>query len=114
MAVTILSVSLIVIVRSHLGALQAQVFAKDYALATLLLEQEMMELVENGYIESGIDQKKTLEKPYERFEFSLKTRPAGEKYYFETLNEVQGILAWKSGQKTRTLSATTLIFRSEK
>jgi hypothetical protein len=108
-AVTILAVSLAVIVRSHLGALQAQVFAKDYTLATLLLEREMIELVENGYIDKGISEERTLEKPYERFTFVLKTAAAGQEYYFDKLNEVQAALSWTSGQKTHTLSASTLI-----
>lgn len=112
-AVTIAAVSLVVIVRSHLGALQAQVFAKDYALATLLLEQEMTELVENGYIKSGINSTKKLDKPYDRFSFTLKTAPAGGEYYFDKLNQVQGALLWASGQKTRSLSASTLIFTSD-
>ncbi|MCX5681506.1 MAG: hypothetical protein NT079_04425 [Candidatus Omnitrophica bacterium] len=113
-AVSILAVSLVVISRSHLGALQAQVFAKDYALATLLLEQEMMAVVENGYIKSGISEKRNLEKPYERFEVSLTTTPAGKGYNFEELNEVNVALSWKSGKKTRTLSLSTFIFNDNK
>lgn len=109
-AVSILAISLVVIIRSHLAALQAQGFAKDYAIATLLLEREMMEAVENGYIASGINEKRNLEKPYDRFEVSLKTAPAGGEYYFDKLNEVNVALSWKSGQKMRTLSASTFIF----
>jgi len=69
-AVSILSVSLVIIIRSHLAALQAQVFAKDYTLAALLLERKIIEIVENGYIERGLRQEKNLEKPYDRFVFS--------------------------------------------
>lgn len=113
MAVAILSVSLVIIVRSHLGALQAQVFAKDYALASLLLEQEMMGVVENGYAASGIDVKKNLAAPYDRFTFTLTTLPAGNEYYFDKLNKVEGVLSWTSGQKTRSISASTFIFAAQ-
>jgi type II secretory pathway pseudopilin PulG len=109
-AVTILAVSLVVIVRSHLGALQAQVLAKDYSLATLLLEREMIELVENGYIESGINEQRNLEEPYTRFTFLLKTTAAGNEYYFDKLNEVDAALVWTAGQKKHRLSVSTLIF----
>jgi hypothetical protein len=61
-----------------------------------------------------MNEKKVLEKPYERFEFSLKTTSAGTEYYFDKLNEVQGTLSWKSGQKTRMLSASTYILSSQK
>jgi len=111
-AVSILSVSLVVIIRSHLAALQAQVFAKDYILASLLLEKEMIDIVERGYIERGINKTKDLEKPCERFTFSLKTSAAGEKYFFDGLNEAQMILSWKEGRKPHKLSVSTYVFNA--
>ncbi|MFA6378966.1 MAG: hypothetical protein WCX16_04195 [Candidatus Omnitrophota bacterium] len=111
-AVSILSVSLAIIIRSHLTALQAQVFAKDYALATLLLEREMIEVVENGYIERDISQERNLEKPYERFTLFIKTAAAGKEYVFDSLNEVQLTLSWEEGRKAHQFSVSTFIFNS--
>ena len=111
-AVSILSISLVVIIHSHLAALQAQVFAKNYTLASLLLEREMIDVVEKGYIERGINKEKSLEKPYERFTFSLKTSAAGEKYFFDGLNEVQMTLSWKEGAKPHKLSVSTYVFNT--
>jgi hypothetical protein len=111
-AVSILSISLVIIIRSHLVALQAQVFAKDYALATLLLEREMMEIVENGYLEGNSDQERTLEEPYERFTFSLKIVEVGKEEAFDKLNEAQLTLAWKEGSKAHQLSVSTFVFNN--
>jgi len=111
-AVSILSVSLVIIIRSHLAALQTQVFAKDYALATLLLEREMIKIVENGYIERGLSKTRDLEAPYKRFTFYLKTAAAGKEYFFDSLNEVQMTLSWNEGNKPHQLSASTFVFNT--
>ncbi len=112
-AVSILAISLVIIIRSHMVALQAQVFAKDYALATLLLERELTEVIETGYFASDISKEKKLDKPYERFTFSLHTAPAGREEVLDKLNEVELTLAWKQGTKLHKLSVVTFVFDKE-
>jgi hypothetical protein len=111
-AVSILSVSLVIVIRSHVAALQAQIFAKDYTLATLLLENEMIQVIERGVIDRDMNATRNLEKPYERFTFSLRTEAAGKEYVFEGLNQAQLTLSWKEGNKPHKLSASTLVTNS--
>jgi hypothetical protein len=82
------------------------------SLATLLLEREMIEVVENGYIERDISQERNLEKPYERFTLFIKTAAAGKEYVFDSLNEVQLTLSWEEGRKAHQFSVSTFIFNS--
>jgi len=111
-AVSILAVSLVVIIRAHVAALRSQVLAQDYALASLLLEQEMIALIENGYLANNVRTTKKLPAPCESFEVSLVTQPAGKTYNFENLNEADVTLSWPMGQKTQKLSASTFVFHS--
>lgn len=111
-AVSILSVSLVIIIRSHVAALRSQALAQSYALASLLLEREMTGLVQNGYLASDLRQTKRLSPPFEAFEVSLSTKPAGSSYNFENLNEADVVLSWTTGQKSQKLSASTFVFHS--
>ncbi|HOD12914.1 MAG TPA: hypothetical protein PLO93_06695 [Candidatus Omnitrophota bacterium] len=111
-AVSILAVSLVIIIRSHVAALRSQTLAQSYALASLLLEREMTGLIQNGYLANDLRQTKKLPAPFEAFEVSLSTKPAGASYNFENLNEADVVLSWTTGQKSQKLSASTFVFHS--
>lgn len=111
-AVSLLAVSLVIIIRSHVAALRSQVLAQNYALASLLLEREMTDLIQNGYLPNNLRQTRKLTAPHEAFELSLTTKPAGKTYTFENLNEADVVLSWPMGQKDQKLSASTFVFHS--
>lgn len=111
-AVSILSVSLVMVIRAHVAALRAQTFARDHALAALLLENEMIKVIQKGTLERGRNTRKNLSAPYERFTFSLKTVPVLGDAASDALNEAQLSLSWMDGKKERRLSVATFVLNS--
>jgi len=112
MTVSILSVVLTMIVRSHMAALHASTYTEEYSTAVLLLENKMTELMQKGFIARDLEKQDDFEPPYQEFSYLLKTKKDENSETSDNLNEVTLTLFWPSGNSERKISATTYLFNS--
>jgi len=107
LSISILAVGLTIIISSFLSGLRAIVYAKDYSLAMILMENKMSKLMQEGFISASLSEEKTFEAPYERFSYELKTENGPEAAIF---NKIFLRCFWQSGKKTNSISLSTYFY----
>ncbi len=112
MTVCILSIGIVLIIRSHISSLRSLVYSKSYSTAAFLIQNKMNELIQQGIINQDLDERNFLPPPYEKFEYHLKAQKAGDRGAFENLSEVLLTLSWKEGRNKKRVSASTYLFNS--
>ena len=98
------------IIRSHLTSLSACVFAEDYAVASLLLENKMKEISQTGYILRDLEETKRFSEPFEKFSYTLQTQEINGREDLQDLNEVILSVTWQARNKEKKLTAATYLF----
>ena len=114
LAISILSIGLTLIIQSFLSSVRATVYAADYSLATILLENKMSDLIEKGFIGDSIDEEGFLEGPNEKFRYHLETHNMETQGGSANLNQVKLSILWSSGRKTNSILLTTYLFNLPK
>ena len=113
-AVIILSVGLTCIIQSYLAGLRLSVQSSDYLLASILVQNKMNEILQNGGIDEGIDLEGNFPEPYETFHYGLKTKNIKEGETKGWLNEVNLSIFWHSGKRTNVIPLTTYLNNTSK
>lgn len=109
LTISILSIGLTVIIRSLVSSLRATAYSADYSLAVILLENEMSDLRQKGFIKDSVDMEDIFPEPYEKFFYRLETKKAAGEFTSGSLNEVKLTVFWRSGPKERSISAVTYL-----
>ncbi len=110
MAISILSVSLTLIVNSFLSSFRSSVYAKDYTLATILLENKLSQLKEKGSIPDGVHEEENFTKPNEKFRYHLESQNVKSGEQRGIFNEIKLSVTWPSGKRNNNISLVTYLF----
>ncbi|OGX37663.1 MAG: hypothetical protein A3D87_03850 [Omnitrophica WOR_2 bacterium RIFCSPHIGHO2_02_FULL_50_17] len=111
LSVMVLSVSLSVIVQSMTSALRAIRYSADYTAALTALEDQMFDLMEGGFLETGSSQKQ-LADPDAAYQYFLEADP-----FQETspggIQKVSAQIQWKSGRRQNRIVLKTYSLGSD-
>lgn len=108
LSVVILSVSLTLIIQSMTSALRSSAFAEDHTTALILLENKMFDLLEKGFVETGLKKEEQIPQPYDRYGYFLDVKPVGGGNE-RRLNEVDAGLTWKTGKRQNRVAFQTYL-----
>ena len=110
LAISILSIALTLIVNSFLSSFRASVYAKDYTLATILLENKLCELKEKGFIADGVHEEENFAQPHEKFRYHLESKNVNNDDQRGVFNEVKLSVTWPSGRRSNNITLVTYLF----
>ena len=107
--IIILSFGLTLIIRSFMMSLRASHLAKDYTIASLLIEEKMWELERVGSVEADLDEEGEFPEPNNKFKYRLETQKKTETEEAATLNNVKLTVSWQQANKSNSISVATLL-----
>ena len=105
--VAILSISLVMIVRSFMTSLRALEISKGFVVARLLLEEKMWQIKQQGAVTSDRDEREQFADPHGAFEYTLRTRAVEGGLAPQDLHEVSLTVAWREGRRTNEIAVVT-------
>ena len=111
LAVVILSTSITIIIQSMTASLRASDASKSYSLALILLENNMYDLIQQGFIDSNLRKQGNFPEPYEQYKYELETTPY-DGVEGNHLNTVNLKVSWVSGRKNNAIIVQSYLFNS--
>lgn len=109
LTIVIMAVGLTFIMQSFLSGFRASAQVEDYSLASVLLEDKMNDLLQVGFIASGVEEEGNFPPPYEDFKYRLTSDNIPEGGREGAINRVALEVSWPSGKKGRSLTAVTYL-----
>ena len=109
LSIVILSISITVIIQSMTSTLRANMYSSDFTQAILLGENKIVELIQKGFVESGLREKGEFEDSHLQYKYFLMTDPA-QTTGKDKINFVDLDVTWKSGSKVNKIKLETYLF----
>jgi len=109
LTITVMTGGLVLIIQSFTASLRASVHMSAYSTATLLANNKMTELFEEGSVKDGLSETNAFSKPYEEFQYQLRTKNIKNGNEPGFYNEVELTVSWLSGKKERQILLTTFL-----
>ncbi len=113
LSIVILSTSITLVIQAMTASLRAGLYSHDYTQAALLLDNKMVELLQQGFIATGLSQEDSCPLPYSQYKYFLKTAPSSTGLE-ETINFVKLDISWILGKKSNRISTQTYLFNQPK
>ena len=109
LTVIILSVGLTLILRSFSTSLNAAKSAQHYTTATLLIEDKMWELENEGAIDADLNEEGQFPEPHQGFNWQLETKDKPIQGQTGKLNEVRLTVFFQEGKRKGSTFITTYL-----
>ena len=109
-AAAVLSVCLTVIAHAFLSCFRALKDVESYSIALQLMENQMVSLVQKGFIAQSLRENRAYAEPFEKYKVILKTQPSLLTDGDIKINEVQLSVRWLSENIPKEIFMTTLLF----
>ena len=111
LAVVILSTSVTLIIQSMTASLRASDASKSYSLALILLENNIFDLMQHGFVDSNFRKEGNFHEPYEQYKYELETVPY-DGVEGNHINKVNLKVSWVSGRRNNVVAVQTYLFDS--
>jgi len=109
LTITVMTGGLVLIIQSFTASLRASVQMSAYSTATLLANNKMTELFEEGSIKDGLLETSAFPKPHEEFQYQLRTKNIKNGSDLGFYSEVELTVSWLSGKNERQILLTTFL-----
>lgn len=109
LSVAILSVSLTLIIQSMTDSLRAMHQSTDYTAAVFLLDNQMVGLIQKGFVGADIEETGNFESPFEEYEYDLRTKSLADET-LKDLNEVHLRIRWGTENKRKSMDLVSYLF----
>lgn len=111
LATVILSMSITVIMQSLTSSLRAAKYSAQYTKALILLDDQLTEYFQEGFIETGIKETQSFPAPFDDYKYSVSSDSAED--FGEHVNLLEMDINWKSGRRENGIIVETLLFDKE-
>ena len=109
LTITVMTGGLVLIIQSFTASLRASVHMSAYSTATLLANNKMTGLFEEGSVKDGLSETNSFPKPYEEFQYQLRTKNIRKGSELGFYDEVTLAVSWLSGKNERQILLTTFL-----
>lgn len=112
LSVVILSVSITMIIQSMTASLRATEYGVQYTEGLILAENKIFDLMQEGFIGSGLEVENDFEEPFNNYQYEVAT-DISELVDDDSLNELNLKISWKNGSRANVFHVSTILFNQK-